>query len=231
MSKVDPELGQRVHAHLVALQLETPIKRSGLTDDQKIDLIQGHMAEVMKALDLDLSDDSLIDTPNRIAKMYVKEFFRGMDYNNFPKCTTVDNKMSAKDEFVCVKNIQTISLCEHHFLPFLGTNPGYGGTTIAYIPGDKVLGLSKLNRIVAFFAARGQIQERLTNQIAEAMKVIVGTDDVAVYMDAAHTCMSIRGAKDSTASTVTCSMGGKFLTDSNIRGEFLRIARSAQSVG
>lgn len=227
MSKVDPKLGQLIHKHLVSKGLETPIKPTGLSDDEKIERIQSHMASVMELLDLDLADDSLTDTPNRIAKMYVKEFFRGMNYNNFPKCTTVENKMAAKDEFVCVQNIQTISLCEHHFLPFLGTNPGYGGTTIAYIPGDKVLGLSKLNRIVSFFAARGQIQERLTNQIAEAMKVIVGTEDVAVYMDAAHTCMSIRGAKDPNASTVTCSMGGRFLEDANIRAEFLRIARSA----
>lgn len=227
MSKVDPKLGQSIHEHLVKLGLETPITRTGLSDNDKIAAIQNHMTEVMKLLDLDVTDDSLVDTPNRIAKMYVKEFFRGMNYENFPKCTTVENKMASKDEFVCVQNIQTISLCEHHFLPFLGTNPGYGGTTIAYIPKDKVLGLSKLNRIVSFFAARGQIQERLTNQIAEAMKVIVGTDDVAVYMDASHTCMSIRGAKDPVASTVTCSMGGRFLVDPSIRNEFLRIARSS----
>lgn len=227
MSKVDPILGQKIHQHLLSLGLETPIKSTGLSDSEKIDKIQGLMAEVMTTLDLDLADDSLIDTPNRIAKMYVKEFFRGMSYDNFPKCTTVENKMAAEDEFVCVQNIQTISLCEHHFLPFLGTNPGYGGTTIAYIPGEKVLGLSKLNRIVSFFAARGQIQERLTNQIAEAMKVIVESNDVAVYMDAQHTCMSIRGAKDPVASTVTCSMGGRFMTDPNIRAEFLKIARSA----
>ena len=225
MSSTDPKLGQKVHEHLVKLNLETPIKRSGLSNKAKIEKIEGLMAQVMESLDLDLTDDSLAETPKRIAKMYVNEFFSGMDYDNFPKCTTVDNKMAAEDEFVCVRNIQLISLCEHHFLPFLGTNESYGGAVVAYIPGKKVLGLSKLHRVVEFFASRGQIQERLCNQVAEALKVICETEDVAVYMDAAHTCMSIRGAKDPTASTVTCVMGGKFLSDDNIRKEFLSIAR------
>lgn len=226
MAQTDAILGNKVQEHLIKLGLETPIKRSGLTADQKRAIIEEKMAEIMTALDLDLTDDSLVETPKRIAKMYVNEFFSGLDYNNFPKCTTVENKMSAPDEFVCVKNIQVVSMCEHHFLPFANFE-GNGGAVVAYIPKSTVLGLSKANRLVNFFCSRPQIQERLCNQIAEALKVILDTDDVAVYIDATHTCMSLRGSKDPSASTVTCAMGGRFLTDQNIRSEFLNLARSS----
>jgi len=225
MSK-NAQLGKEVHKHLVSLGLETPMKSSGLSTEQKIEKIEELMTQVMQALDLDLGDDSLAETPHRIAKMYVKEVFSGLDYNNFPKCTTVDNKMSAPDEFVAVKNIKVTSTCEHHFLPFIGTGSGYAGAIIAYIPKDTVIGLSKLSRLVEFFARRPQIQERLTRQIAETLKYILDIEDVAVYIDAIHTCMTTRGVNDPGASTVTCAMNGKFLTDDNIRKEFLSLAKS-----
>lgn len=228
MAQVDAKLGKKVHDHLVSLGLETPMTPNSYDAGEKIELIQARMKEVMEIIGLDVTDDSLIETPRRIAKMWVNEFFSGLDYDNFPKCTTVENKMAAPDEFVCVKNIQVISVCEHHFLPFANFE-GKGGAVVAYIPKSTVLGLSKCSRLVNFFAARPQIQERLTNQIAEALKVILGTEDVAVYIDATHTCMSLRGSRDPNASTTTCAMGGRFLTDNNIRNEFLNLSRSAMS--
>lgn len=222
----DPILGKKVHEHLIKHGLETPMtEKVNISDDEKIDNIKHHMAAVMETLGLDLTDDSLVETPKRIAKMYVKEFFAGLNYANFPKCTTIENKMSQGEEFVMVKDIKVVSLCEHHFLPFMGTGEGYAGAVIAYIPKDKVIGLSKLSRIVEFFAARGQVQERLTQQIMESLRVILETDDVAVYMEAQHTCMSTRGVKDTNASTVTCAMNGQFLSDDNIRKEFLSLCR------
>lgn len=228
MSK-NAELGKQVHKHLVKLGLETPIVDNGLSTSDKIDKIENLMEQVMETLGLDLQDDSLAETPHRIAKMYVKEIFSGLDYENFPKCTTVENKMAAPDEFVAVKNIKVTSTCEHHFLPFIGTGSGYAGAVIAYIPKDKVIGLSKLSRLVEFFARRPQIQERLTRQIAETLKYIMDIEDVAVYMDAIHTCMTTRGVNDPGASTVTCAMSGRFLTDDNIRKEFLSLAKSSIS--
>lgn len=228
MAQVDAILGKKVHDHLVSLGLETPMTPNDYARGHKIELIEERMKEIMQIIGLDVTDDSLIETPRRIAKMWVNEFFSGLDYNNFPKCTTVENKMAAPDEFVCVKNIQVISMCEHHFLPFANFD-GKGGAVIAYIPKSTVLGLSKLSRLTEYFASRPQIQERLTNQIAEALKVILDTDDVAVYIDATHTCMSLRGSKDPSASTATCAMGGRFLVDANIRSEFLNLARTAMS--
>lgn len=222
----DPILGKKVHDHLVKLGLETPMTDLVHVDDeQKMSTIKHHMTAIMETLGLDLSDDSLVETPKRIAKMYVKEFFAGLKYENFPKCTTIENKMSQGEEFVMVKDIKIVSLCEHHLLPFMGTGEGYSGAVIAYIPKDKVIGLSKCSRIVEFFAARGQVQERLTQQVMESLRIILETDDVAVYIDAKHTCMSTRGIKDTNASTVTCAMKGKFLDDDNIRKEFLALSR------
>lgn len=223
MAQVDPKLGAKVHQHLVNLGLETPMIKNDLTDDQKIDKLTGLFSEFLTTIGLDLRDDSLVETPKRMAKMYVKEFFTGLNYDNFPKCTTVENKMSAEDEFVAVKNIRVVSMCEHHLLPFFR----FDGGVVAYIPKDQVLGLSKTTRLVEFFAARPQVQERLTNQIAEALKVILDTEDVAVYIDSSHTCMQIRGVKDPNASTVTFAAGGKFKADVKVRGEFLAIAKSA----
>lgn len=227
MSQKDPILGKKIHEHLLNLGIETPMIENKLSDDEKIDNIKHHFKHIMETLGLDLNDDSLAETPKRVAKMYVNEFFTGLDYNNFPKCTTVENKMASKDEFVCVKDIKIVSMCEHHFLEFSGLKPGYGGATLAYFPKDKVLGISKLNRIISeYFCKRPQIQERLTVQVAEAMKIILECDDVAVYINSRHSCSSIRGVKDTSSSTVTCSLHGRFLTDSDIRKEFLELAKS-----
>lgn len=227
MAQTDPALGKKVHDHLVSLGIETPMINTGLTTSQKIEAITARMSDVLDLLGLDRSDDSLVDTPRRIAKMWVNESCAGLDYQNFPKCTTVLNKMSAKDEFVSIGNIRVTSICEHHFVPFVGVNPTYGGAVIAYIPKDNVLGLSKAARIVEFFARRPQVQERLTNQVAEALKVICETEDVAVFMNATHLCMTTRGALDPGASTVTCAMGGRFQSDDNIRKEFLALAKQS----
>lgn len=227
MAQTDYKLGQKVHEHLVKLGIETPMIETGLTNDQKIDQITGLMEQVLDKLGLDRKDDSLTDTPRRIAKMWVNESTAGLDYNNFPKCTTVENKMSAEDEFVSIGNIRVTSICEHHFVPFVGVNETYGGAVIAYIPKDHVLGLSKAARVVEFFSRRPQVQERLTNQVAEALKVICETEDVAVFMNATHLCMTTRGALDPGANTVTCAMGGRFQSDDNIRKEFLALARES----
>lgn len=229
MAQKDPALGKKVHEHLVSLGIETPMIETGLTNDEKIEDITLLMSQVLDKLGLDRADDSLTDTPRRIAKMWVNESTAGLDYDNFPKCTTVENKMSSHGEFISIGNIRVTSVCEHHFVPFVGVNDTYGGAVIAYIPDKEVLGLSKAARVVEFFSRRPQVQERLTNQVAEALKVICGTEDVAVFMNCTHLCMTTRGALDPGASTVTCAMGGQFLSDDNIRSEFLTLARQQLS--
>jgi GTP cyclohydrolase I len=226
MSKSNPELGQRVHKHLLSLGLETPMIEQTLSKQEQIDKIAESTRTMLTALGLDLTDDSLVDTPNRVGKMWVNDFMWGLDYNNFPKCTTVENKMSAPDEFVAV-TCSTVSQCEHHLLSIIpagGLNKP--AVVVAYIPSERVLGLSKISRIVDFFAARPQVQERLTHQILEAMKFITESDDVAVFASMAHLCMSTRGAKDTAADTVTCAMSGKFIDNPYVRSEFLAIART-----
>lgn len=223
----DKELGQKVHQHLLSLGIETPMTDLVHKDsDQKIKEIEPLIAEFMKILGMDLSDDSLAETPRRVAKMYVNELCAGLNYDHFPKCTTVENKMASKDEFVCVTDIKLVSICEHHLLMFAGTKPGYAGATVAYFPNDKVLGISKINRLVNFACQKPQIQERLGVQIAESLKCILETEDVAVYIQSQHTCSSIRGIKDTSSSTVTASLHGRFLHDENVRKEFLQIAKS-----
>lgn len=226
MSKSDPELGARVHEHLLNLGLETPMKANDLTKQEKIDKIAAATKVMLETLGLDLSDDSLVDTPNRVGKMWVNDFMWGLDYSNFPKCTTVDNKMSAPDEFVNV-TVSAVSQCEHHLLSIIpagGLNQP--SIVIAYVPEQQVLGLSKLSRIANFFAARPQVQERLTHQILEAVKFVTNSQHVAVFASMAHLCMSTRGAKDVASDTVTCAMSGKFVDDQNVRSEFLALARS-----
>ncbi len=227
MSKSDATLGAQVHQHLVSLGIETPMKTTGgLSHAQKLEAIKDATEQMLTALGLDLTDDSLADTPQRVAKMWVNDFMWGLDYANFPKCTTVENKMSAPDEFVAV-TCSTVSQCEHHLLSIIpagGLNKP--SVVVAYIPKQHVLGLSKISRLVNFFAARPQVQERLTHQIFEAMKFITKSDDVAVFASMAHLCMSTRGAKDVAADTVTCAMGGTFLTNPNVRMEFLALARA-----
>ena len=161
-TKTDPELGQKVHEYLVKMGVETPMKPNNWERKQKIEAIEGYFHQIMKTLGLDMSDDSLIETPTRVAKMYVNEIFWGLDYDAFPKCTTVDNKMKY-NEMVVERNVNVQSNCEHHFVVIDGL------ATVAYVPKQKVLGLSKINRIVEYFSKRPQIQERLTEQIFHAL--------------------------------------------------------------
>lgn len=194
--------------------LETPTVASELDDHQKQTRIKAHFTAIMETLGLDLDDDSLHDTPRRLAKMYVKEIFSGLDYRNFPKLTVVENKMKV-DEMIKVRSITLSSTCEHHFVAIDGT------ATVAYIPKDKVIGLSKINRIVRFFAQRPQIQERLTEQVLLALQTLLETDDVAVSITATHYCVKARGVMDANSDTTTTGLGGAFKTRTDTRKEFL----------
>lgn len=194
--------------------LETPLVPSGLDEDQQEARIAEHFTGIMRTMGLDLRDDSLADTPRRIAKMYVREIFSGLDYRRFPKLTVVENKMRV-DEMIKVKNIELFSTCEHHFVAIDGK------ATVAYIPKDKVIGLSKINRIVRFFAQRPQIQERLTEQVLVALQTLLETDDVAVNISAAHYCVKARGVMDATSDTTTTALGGSFKANPSTRKEFL----------
>lgn len=220
--KNDPSLGKEVHAYLVKQGLETPmtdqVKQSA---EKKIEAITDSFSDIMIELGLDTTDDSLMDTPKRVAKMYVNEIFYGLNYDYFPKCTAIENKMKTNGSFLLEKNINVQSNCEHHFVVIDGL------ATVAYIADKKLLGLSKLNRIVQFFAKRPQVQERLTEQIRATIQYVAQTDDVAVYVDAKHWCVKSRGIQDQTSSTVTLSVGGVFAEKtSEIRKEFLNLARS-----
>jgi GTP cyclohydrolase IA len=218
-TKTDPILGQQVHEYLVSKGVETPtIDTKTLDRKVKIEEIEKHFASIMHLLGLDLRDDSLTETPKRVAKMYVNEIFWGLDYEAFPKCTTVDNKMHY-NEMVVERNVSVQSNCEHHFVIIDGL------ATVAYVPKQKVLGLSKINRIVEYFSKRPQIQERLTEQIFHTLCFILETDDVAVLIDAQHYCVKSRGVEDTGSSTVTVRLGGGFKSDPSARNEFLSIAR------
>jgi len=199
---------------LVSKGLETPTIDNGLSRDEKYNLIKGSMTEVVATLGLDLNDDSLAETPHRIAKMYVDEVFGGLDYGNFPKITAITNKMRV-EEMIKVDNISVMSTCEHHFVTI------DGAARVGYIPRDKIIGLSKINRIVRFFAQRPQVQERLTQQILVALQTLLGTEDVAVTIDATHYCVKSRGVMDTNSSTQTTALGGRFKDDHTTRSEFL----------
>jgi GTP cyclohydrolase I len=203
-----------VHNALLERGLETPMVENDLSAEEKRQRIQAHFTEIMKVLGLDLRDDSLMDTPRRIAKMYVNEIFGGLDYRTFPKLTVVENKMQC-DEMIRVRKISMSSTCEHHFITIDGT------ATVAYIPKGKVIGLSKINRIVSFFAQRPQIQERLTEQVLLALQTLLETEDVAVSITATHFCVKARGVKDANSETTTTSLGGAFKTRPETRKEFL----------
>jgi GTP cyclohydrolase I len=215
-TKTDPVLGQQVHAHLVKCGVETPVFDTKLDRKDKIDLIEKNFAVIMETLGLDLTDDSLMDTPKRVAKMYVNEIFWGLDYDAFPKCTAVDNKMKY-DEMVIEKNINVQSNCEHHFVVIDGV------ATVGYIPNQKVLGLSKINRVVEYFSKRPQIQERLTEQVYHALQFILDTDDIGVVIHAQHYCVKRRGVEDTGSSTVTSKLGGCFKNEAQVRAEFMRM--------
>jgi GTP cyclohydrolase IA len=218
-TKTDPELGRRVHEHLVKVGVETPVTDNGFSRTDKIDLIEKNFTNIMNVMGLDLTDDSLMDTPKRVAKMYVNEIFWGLDYEAFPKCTAVDNKMKY-DEMVIERNINVQSNCEHHFVVIDGV------ATVGYIPNERVLGLSKLNRVVEYFAKRPQIQERLTEQVYHALSYILDTDDIGVIVDAQHYCVKSRGVEDTGSSTITSKLGGCFKHDPAVRNEFMNIVNS-----
>ncbi|MGA1226600.1 MAG: GTP cyclohydrolase I FolE [Tamlana sp.] len=192
--------------------LETPMKKDAfkLSDSEKKARIAILFEEIMDVMGLDLTDDSLKGTPQRVAKMYIDEIFSGLNPANRPKVALFDNKYKY-NQMLVEKNITFYSNCEHHFVPIIGK------AHVAYISSGKVIGLSKLNRIVQYYAKRPQVQERLTNQIANELKTILETDDVAVIIDAKHLCVSSRGIKDDTSATVTTYYGGKFDASEKIR--------------
>ena len=199
------ELHEQIGDEHILTSIETPMLSTAFdkSDAEKIDEIAEHFQAIMETLGLDLSDDSLKGTPYRVAKMYVQEIFSGLNPANKPKIALFENKYQY-NEMLVEKNISFYSNCEHHFVPIMGK------AHIAYISNGSVIGLSKLNRIVQYFSKRPQVQERLTNQIGEELKKILGTEDVAVIIDAKHLCVSSRGIKDETSATVTSFYSGKF---------------------
>ncbi|WP_299795184.1 GTP cyclohydrolase I FolE [uncultured Shewanella sp.] len=208
------ESAQLVQSALLARGLETPMLPSELSADERKAQIEEHMRAILNLMSLDLTDDSLADTPGRIAKMYVDEIFSGLDYRNFPKITVIENKMGF-DEMVKVNDISLTSTCEHHLV----TIDGFA--RVAYLPRKNIIGLSKINRIVKFFAQRPQVQERLTQQVLVALQALLETKDVAVKMDAVHYCVKSRGVMDSTSTTTTTALGGIFKSNPATRAEFL----------
>lgn len=200
----------------ISTSVDTPLRPDAfvLSDEEKKAKIEFHFRQIMETLGLDLTDDSLKGTPKRVAKMYIDEIFSGLNPANAPKIALFDNKYQYNGMLV-EKNISFYSNCEHHFVPIMGK------AHVAYISNGKVIGLSKLNRIVQYFAKRPQVQERLTMQIAKELRKILGTDDVAVLIDAKHLCVSSRGIKDESSATVTSYYGGQFLQES-VKAEFLK---------
>jgi GTP cyclohydrolase I len=200
----------------IATSIETPLRKDAfaLTDHEKMRRIAGNFRDIMDTLGLDLTDDSLRGTPDRVAKMFVKETFRGLDPRNKPDVKLFENKYKYKQMLV-EKNITLFSSCEHHFVPIIGK------AHVAYISSGKVIGLSKLNRLVQYYSQRPQVQERLTMQIANELKKALGTDDVAVVIDAVHLCVSSRGIRDTSSSTITAEYSGKFLEEGT-KSEFLK---------
>ncbi|MCG6216455.1 GTP cyclohydrolase I FolE [Vibrio furnissii] len=194
--------------------LETPMQPNTISRDEKKERIEHHMREILTLLGLDLTDDSLEETPHRISKMYVDEIFSGLDYRNFPKITVIENKMNVS-EMVRVKDITVTSTCEHHLVTIDGK------AAVAYIPRGKIIGLSKINRIVRFFAQRPQVQERMTQQILVALQTLLESEDVAVTIDATHYCVKSRGVMDATSETTTTALGGIFKSNPATRAEFL----------
>lgn len=188
--------------------VDTPILTNAfnLSDDEKIEIIEGHFHKIMETLGLDMSDDSLKGTPKRVAKMYVKEMFWGLNPDNKPVASHFKNKFKYT-EMLLEKDINFYTNCEHHFVPF------FGKAHVAYIPNGKVIGLSKLNRIVEYFAKRPQVQERMTMQIANELKRILGTENVAVIINAKHLCVASRGIKDDSSHTTTAEYCGLFLQE------------------
>lgn len=199
----------------VGTSFETPMKADAfeMDDNLKMSLIEDKFRDIMEIMGLDLTDDSLSGTPQRVAKMYIKEIFSGLNPDNKPKIALFENKYKY-NEMLVEKDITFYSNCEHHFVPI------FGRAHVAYISNGKVIGLSKINRIVEYYAKRPQVQERLTVQIANELKEVMGTEDVAVVIDAVHLCVSSRGVKDVNSSTVTAQFSGKFKEEAT-KSEFL----------
>jgi GTP cyclohydrolase IA len=208
----DEELGDE---H-ISTSVDTPLRADAFdkSDEEKKQIIEYHFRQIMETMGLDLTDDSLRGTPKRVAKMYIDEIFSGLNPANKPNIALFDNKYQYADMLV-EKNITFYSNCEHHFVPIMGK------AHLAYISNGKVIGLSKLNRVVQYFAKRPQVQERLTMQIAKELAQILQTEDIAVLIDAKHLCVSSRGIKDESSSTVTSFYGGRFKQES-VKAEFLK---------
>ena len=200
----------------VGTSTDTPMRKDAFdkTDEEKKEIIEHHFSTIMETLGLDLTDDSLQGTPKRVAKMFVNEIFHGLDPKNKPRLSSFDNKYKY-GEMLVEKNITVYSTCEHHFLPIVGK------AHIAYISKGSVIGLSKMNRIVEYYAKRPQVQERLTMQIVKELQSALGTDDVACIIDAKHLCVNSRGISDVSSSTVTSEYGGVFKED-KVKKEFLQ---------
>jgi len=216
--KKDPALGFAVEQYLVDLGVETPTTRREKIDpgpQQTEKNIAKHFEAIMRELGLDTKDDSLRDTPQRVAKMFYKELFWGLDYANFPKMTVNPNDFDYTNMLIEV-NIPVKSMCEHHFIPIKGV------AHVAYIPSDRVIGLSKLNRLVHFFSRRPQVQERLNKQIIAALRYILDTEDVAAMISAEHLCVSHRGVQDHGTITTTTELSGAFMAAPVVRQEFLQ---------
>ncbi len=194
----------------------SPIWKNDLLDEEKHKKIMEHFQGILETLGLDPKDESIQRTPHRVAQMYIKELFSGLDPKNFPKVTVVENSMHY-DQMIIVKNINMLSICEHHFLPIQGR------AQVAYIPKNRVIGLSKINRIVRYFARRPQIQERLSMQVGDCLSYVLDTEDVAVYIEGKHFCVVARGIEDINSVTATSDLRGAFKTNSETRSEFLRV--------
>lgn len=218
MGKTDAALGAKVEAHLKELGIHTPTTMKLKLDDAfKIQEIEHYTQKIWEILGLDMTDDSLEETPQRIAKMMVKEIYWGLSPEHFPKITTIENKMKY-NEMLVERNIAVMSACEHHGVTIDGI------AHVAYIPKNKVIGLSKINRVVNYFARRPQVQERLTSQILETLKFILETDDVAVVIDAVHYCVKSRGIQDQSSRTMTSALSGVF-KEGPVRAEFLSLTK------
>jgi GTP cyclohydrolase I len=222
MSNVDWELGLEVHKMLLHKGLESPmlnnLEPGWLSQSKRKEEIEQLFSKIMTCIGLTQEDDSLKGTPARVAKMFTSEIFNGLDYANFPRVMTIDNKMNY-DEVVVEKKIAVKSFCEHHFVAI----DGYA--TVGYLPDQKVVGLSKINRVVDFFSRRPQVQERLTEQIHATLCYILGTADVAVLIDASHLCVKHRGVQDHCSSTITSKLGGSFKDNNHTRAEFMSLQR------
>lgn len=214
-NKTDKVLGEQIAGLLNSIGLQTPSTYKHLNENEKIEVVEKHMREILDVLGFDLTDDSMQDTPRRVAKMMVLEQFWGLSSANFPKMMAVENKMGY-DQMVMERDIPIISQCEHHLQGIIGK------ATIAYIPDQKVLGLSKLNRVAEYFSRRPQVQERLTQQIQKALQYILETNDVAVSITATHNCVACRGIGHVGCSTTTNAFGGKFLSMPVVREELLK---------